>query len=211
MIERIANQSVPIRLGYAGENEVLRVGFNLSQFMEMFPGGHPLLLVKRPNDESAYPVTLNVVDKIGWWTVTSTDTEFPGYGYCQIHWYAEKQLAKTERYMFFVNQALSADGRPPPEAAEQWYDDFIKTLGELESLKTEDKTSIVAAINELFNLFQNWQVPIASETRLGGIIASDSIFVDEDGTAHAVATELAPSMYATEKEVDEMLTEVFGQ
>lgn len=39
MIERIANQSVPIRLGYAGENEVLRVGFDLSSLKSSFPGG----------------------------------------------------------------------------------------------------------------------------------------------------------------------------
>lgn len=43
MIERIANQSVPIRLGYAGENEVLRVGFDLTSLKNLFPGGHPLL------------------------------------------------------------------------------------------------------------------------------------------------------------------------
>lgn len=55
MIERIANQSVPIRLGYAGENEVLRVGFDLSSLKSLFPGGHPLLVVKRPADRDAYP------------------------------------------------------------------------------------------------------------------------------------------------------------
>lgn len=41
MIERIANQSVPIRLGYASENEALRIGFDLSSLKSSFPGGHP--------------------------------------------------------------------------------------------------------------------------------------------------------------------------
>ena len=119
MIERIADQSVPIRLGYAGENEALRIGFDLSSLKSSFPGGHPLLVVKRPADIDAYPVTLEIVDDFGWWTVSNVDTEQAGYGSCQIHWYLGNQLAKSEQYSFFVNKALAAGSTQPPEAAEQ--------------------------------------------------------------------------------------------
>ena len=206
MIERIANQSVPIRLGYAGENEVLRVGFDLSSLKSLFPGGHPLLVVKRPADHEAYPVSLEIADDFGWWTVSNVDTEQAGYGSCQIHWYLGNQLAKSEQYSFFVNKALVGGSTQPPEAAEQWYDDFIKTIGSLESLQTEDKSSIVAAINELFDLIQNGSIPVASDTQIGGIMASDTITVDEDGKAHASVSQ----MYATEDEVDAMMDDVFG-
>lgn len=206
MIERIANQSVPIRLGYAGENEVLRIGFDLSSLKSLFPGGHPLLVVKRPADIDAYPVSLEIADDFGWWTVSNVDTEQAGYGSCQIHWYLGNQLAKSEQYSFFVNKALAAGSTQPPEAAEQWYDDFVKKLGSLDSLKTKDKTSIVAAINELFDLLQNGDMPVASETQIGGIMASDTITVDEDGKAHASVSQ----MYATEDEVDAMMDDVFG-
>lgn len=206
MIERIANQSVPIRLGYAGENEVLRIGFDLSSLKSLFPGGHPLLVVKRPADIDAYPVSLEIADDFGWWTVSNVDTEQAGYGSCQIHWYLGNQLAKSEQYSFFVNKALAAGSTQPPEAAEQWYDDFVKTIGSLESLKTTDKTSIVAAINELFDLLQNGDMPVASETQIGGIMASDTITVDEDGKAHASVSQT----YATEDEVDAMMDDVFG-
>lgn len=206
MIERIANQSVPIRLGYAGENEVLRIGFDLSSLKSLFPGGHPLLVVKRPADIDAYPVSLEIADDFGWWTVSNVDTEQAGYGSCQIHWYLGNQLAKSEQYSFFVNKALAAGSTQPPEAAEQWYDDFVKKLGSLDSLKTQDKTSIVAAINELFDLLQNGDMPVASETQIGGIMASDTITVDEDGKAHASVSQ----MYATEDEVDAMMDDVFG-
>ena len=208
MIERIANQSVPIRLGYAGENEVLRVGFDLSSLKSLFPGGHPLLVVKRPADQDAYPVSLEIADDFGWWTVSNVDTEQAGYGSCQIHWYIGNQLAKSEQYLFFVNKALASGSTKPPEAAEQWYDNFIKTIGSMESLKTTDKTSIIAAINELFDLIQNQNrdMPVASDTQIGGIMASDTITVDKDGKAHA---SVSP-MYATDAEVTEMLNEVFG-
>ena len=207
MIERIANQSVPIRLGYAGENEVLRIGFDLSPLKSLFPGGHPLLVVKRPADHDAYPVSLEIADNFGWWTVSNVDTEQAGYGSCQIHWYLGNQLAKSEQYSFFVNKALAAGSTQPPEAAEQWYDDFVKTIGSLESLQTNDKTSIVAAINELFDLIQNGGMPVASDTQIGGIMASDTITVDEDGKAHASVSQ----MYATEDEVDAMMDDVFGE
>lgn len=206
MIERIANQSVPIRLGYAGENEILRVGFDLSSLKTLFPGGHPLLVVKRPADHDAYPVSLEITDDFGWWTVSNVDTEQSGYGSCQIHWYLGNQLAKSEQYSFFVNKALAAGSTQPPEAAEQWYNDFVKTIGSLESLQTNDKTSIVAAINELFDLIQNGDMPVASATQIGGIMASDTITVDEDGKAHASVSQ----MYATEDEVDAMMDDVFG-
>ena len=208
MIERIADHSVPIRLGYAGENEALRIGFDLSSLKSLFPGGHPLLVVKRPADQDAYPVSLEIADDFGWWTVSNVDTEQAGYGSCQIHWYIGNQLAKSEQYLFFVNKALASGSTQPPEAVEQWYDNFIKTIGSLESLKTTDKTSIVTAINELFDLIQNQNrdIPVASDTQIGGIMASDTITVDKDGKAHV---SVSP-MYATDAEVTEMLNEVFG-
>ena len=206
MIERIADQSVPIRLGYAGENEALRIRFDLSSLKSSFPGGHPLLVVKRPADIDAYPVSLEIIDDFGWWTVSNVDTEQAGYGSCQIHWYLGNQLAKSEQYLFFVNKALVAGSTQPPEAAEQWYDDFVKKIGSLDTLKTTDKTSIVAAINELFDLLQNGDIPIASETQIGGIMASDTITVDEDGKAHASVSQ----MYATKDEVDAMMDDIFG-
>ena len=119
MIERIANQSVPIRLGYAGENKALRIGFDLSSLKSSFPGGHPLLVVKRPADIDTYPVSLEIADDFGWWTVSNVDTEQAGYGSCQIHWYLGNQLAKSEQYLFFVNKTLAAGNTQPPEAAEQ--------------------------------------------------------------------------------------------
>ena len=174
MIERIASQSVPIRLGYVGENEALRIGFDLSSLKSSFPGGHPLLVVKHPININAYPVSLEIVDDFGWWTVSNVDTEQAGYGNCQIQWYLGNQLTKSEQYLFFVNKALTTGSTQPPEAAEQWYDDFIKKIGSLDTLKTTDKTSIVAAINELFDLLQNGGIPVASETQIGGIMASDT-------------------------------------
>lgn len=50
-----------------------------------------------------------------------------------------------------------------------------------------------------------YALPVATRTKLGGIMASDSIIVDPDGTAHAAAGEPA-----SDEEVDAVLDRVFG-
>ena len=97
MIERIANQSVPIRLGYAGENEVLRIGFDLSSLKSSFPGGHPLLVVKRPADIDAYPVSLEIADDFGWWTVSKVDKDEVGGRSVEIGGHLGIQQKKSEQ------------------------------------------------------------------------------------------------------------------
>lgn len=52
-------------------------------------------------------------------------------------------------------------------------------------------------------------LPVATTTTLGGVKASNTLTVDDDGTAHVYAT-LAPEQMAQGAETDEMLTEVFG-
>ena len=52
-------------------------------------------------------------------------------------------------------------------------------------------------------------LPVATPTTLGGVKASESLTVEEGGTAHVYAT-LAPEQMAQGAETDEMLNEVFG-
>lgn len=53
-------------------------------------------------------------------------------------------------------------------------------------------------------------LPVASDSTLGGIKSSDTLTVDADGTAHALAAEISPEGFATEAEVDAVLNDVFG-
>ena len=50
-----------------------------------------------------------------------------------------------------------------------------------------------------------YELPVATRTTLGGVKASGSLTVDEDGTAHTLTEEAA-----TDEEVNEMLDEVFS-
>jgi len=53
-------------------------------------------------------------------------------------------------------------------------------------------------------------LPIATKTTPGCIMASDSLQVDPDGTAHAVA-EISDASFASNAEVEATLNEVYGQ
>ena len=83
MITINANLREPIFLRHAGEENALRVAFDLQEFEAHWPGGVPALLVRRPissMDAAAYPVPLSVDGMTAFWTVSASDTEFSGYG-----------------------------------------------------------------------------------------------------------------------------------
>lgn len=55
----------------------------------------------------------------------------------------------------------------------------------------------------------SYVLPVATTTTLGGIKASDSVVVEEDGTARAYA-DVKPEDMATDEEVAEVIEDIFG-
>lgn len=148
MIEIQATTLRTIKLGHTGENDAVRVAFSLLPFQQTFPGGHPALLVKRPKDAEAYPVTLEVDGATAYWTVTDTDTETAGFGQAELQWYLGEVLAKSDKFDFTVIQALTAGAEPPDAPTKRWFDAIESQIGNLADLTTDAKQNLVAAINE---------------------------------------------------------------
>lgn len=148
MIEIQATTLRTIKLGHTGENDAVRVAFSLLPFQQTFPGGRPTLLVKRPKDAEAYPVTLEVDGATAYWTVTDTDTETAGFGQAELQWYLGEVLAKSDKFDFTVIQALTAGSEPPDEPTKRWFDAIESQIGNLADLTTDAKQNLVAAINE---------------------------------------------------------------
>lgn len=137
-----------IKLGHTGENEAARVAFSLVPFKEEFPGGRPALLVKPPKGGNAYPVALTVKGDTAYWPVTAADTAVAGFGQCELQWYAGDTLAKSDKFDFWVVQALEAGAEPPDAPSKRWFDAIQSQIGNLDDLTTEEKKNLVAAINE---------------------------------------------------------------
>lgn len=149
MMEVMASQMSAILLGHSGENGAVRVAFDLTAFQKAFPGGQPLLLVRRYADTTAYPAPLTVEEQTAYWTVGAADTARAGYGQCELQWYLEDgTLAKSDLFDFLVLGTLKTDAAPPDAPSRRWFEDIRRQLGDLSKLTTQAKENLVAAINE---------------------------------------------------------------
>ena len=149
MMEVMASQMSAILLGHSGENGAVRVAFDLTAFQKAFPGGQPLLLVRRYADTTAYPVPLTVEEQTAYWTVGAADTARAGYGQCELQWYLEDgTLAKSDLFDFLVLGTMKTDAAPPDAPSRRWFEAIRRQLGDLSKLTTQAKENLVAAINE---------------------------------------------------------------
>lgn len=149
MMEVMASQMSAILLGHSGENGAVRVAFDLTAFQKAFPGGQPLLLVRRYADTTAYPAPLTVEEQTAYWTVGAADTARAGYGQCELQWYLEDgTLAKSDLFDFLVLGTLKTDAVPPDAPSRRWFEAIRRQLGDLSKLTTQAKENLVAAINE---------------------------------------------------------------
>ena len=145
----MASQMNAILLGHSGENGAVRVAFDLTAFQKAFPGGQPLLLVRRYADTTAYPAPLTVEEQTAYWTVGAADTARAGYGQCELQWYLEDgTLAKSDLFDFLVLGTLKTDAAPPDAPSRRWFEAIRRQLGDLSKLTTQAKENLVAAINE---------------------------------------------------------------
>ena len=151
MITINANLREPIFLRHAGEENAMRVAFDLQEFEAHWPGGVPALLVRRPissGDAAAYPVPLSVDGRTAFWTVSASDTECSGYGKAQLQWRVGGTLAKSCVYDTVCAPSLIAGDAPPDAPSKAWFEAIQAQIGDLSQLTTKAKENLVAAINE---------------------------------------------------------------
>ena len=101
-----------IALGKQGENQAVRVTLpNIRA-----GAGSILLLHQRAADQQPYPVPVVEADGGIIWTVSSTDTAFPGRGQAELQWLgADGAVIKSVTYQTNVIRALTAPGAVPDE------------------------------------------------------------------------------------------------
>lgn len=111
MIDVVPNAGV-ITLGKQGENRAVRVTLpNIRA-----GSGSILLLHQRSDDQKPYPVPVVEADGGIIWTVSSTDTAYPGRGQAELQWLgADGAVIKSVTYQTNVIRALTAPGAVPDE------------------------------------------------------------------------------------------------
>lgn len=111
MIDVVPNAGV-IALGKQGENQAVRVTLpNIRA-----GAGSILLLHQRAADQQPYPVPVVEADGGIIWTVSSTDTTYPGRGQAELQWLgADGAVIKSVTYQTNTLRALTAPGAVPDE------------------------------------------------------------------------------------------------
>ncbi len=111
MIDIVPNAGV-IALGKQGENQAVRVTLpNIRA-----GSGSILLLHQRAADQQPYPVPVVEADGGIIWTVSSTDTAYPGRGQAELQWLgADGAVIKSVTYQTNTIRALTAPGAVPDE------------------------------------------------------------------------------------------------
>lgn len=111
MIDVVPNAGV-IALGKQGENQAVRVTLpNIRA-----GSGSILLLHQRAADQQPYPVPVAEADGGIIWTVSSTDTAYPGRGQAELQWLgADGAVVKSVTYQTNVIRALTTPGAVPDE------------------------------------------------------------------------------------------------
>lgn len=111
MIDVVPNAGV-IALGKQGENQAVRVTLpNIRA-----GSGSILLLHQRAADQQPYPVPVVEADGGIIWTVSSTDTAYPGRGQAELQWLGENgEVAKSVTYQTNTTRSMAEPGAVPDE------------------------------------------------------------------------------------------------
>ena len=164
------NPDRPIRLGYEGEDRVTVLRFRYgADWLENGEGVFHIR-VRRHGEHTAYNAALVTDDAENnclLMTVTNVELSVKGFGEMQVVYSGEDFVKKSPIYSYNVSRAVDEVADPP---AQDVYTQIIESLsglhdtvwdidravaetdarvGNLSALTTEDKSSLVSAINEV--------------------------------------------------------------
>ena len=108
-------------IGRAG-TDVVRCVFPIDSWVQKFgSSGEFILLCKRPNGASAYPVPVSTDGHNLIWDVSQTDTAIWGRGEVELQYHFGGHIAKSEVWRTETVKSIGAAG-DPPDAEQNWID-----------------------------------------------------------------------------------------
>ena len=142
-----------INIGRVGENDAVRVIWPnvLPMWEKIYGAGTVSLVVRRPQDDTPYPAVCAIQDGEIYWDISAADVAKVGIGECELIYTVDDVIAKSRTWATRIFQSLSGDGtmEPPEDPAKAWFLAVQNEIGDLSTLSTAAKDSLVAAINEV--------------------------------------------------------------
>lgn len=128
-----------ITIGRRATHDTEQVVFDLSYLINTYGDGVAELLVKGPQNETAYPTVTTQSDGKLTWVVSDVDTSYKGSGECEIFWYVDGGLAKSVIYPLTILRDIGETTEEPPDAYQNWVD-HLTELG-AETLENAQKAA----------------------------------------------------------------------
>ena len=95
-----------IELGRRGEHMVRKVEFDVSEWQREIGPGVVQILAQRTNDETPYPVGVEISGNTVTWVITEADTAYVGYGQCELQYRQGEAVAKSKTWMTQTQPSL---------------------------------------------------------------------------------------------------------
>lgn len=126
-----------IFLGRVGENERLRVAFDVGPYLTEYPGASFVLLNQGPEDAQPYPCAEVALDGTTlYWVITSADVHAEGRGRCELIVTVDDVTAKSIIFDTRIMRSLTGTGAVPPDWGA-WLETFAEYKADAETAATE--------------------------------------------------------------------------
>jgi hypothetical protein len=130
-------------LGRQGENEALKIVFDVSRLIADYGEGTAVLVAQRSQDVAPYTIVTTQSDKTVTWTISSTDTLYQGVGKANLMWNVNNTIAKTIDFDTYVFPSISGVVAVP-DVLESWYNEMLEYIN---SIRVDD-SKIEEVVNE---------------------------------------------------------------
>lgn len=129
-----------IPLGRCGENHTV-ICFDCTSYLETYGEGSAALLFQ-PAQGSMHPVVVEQTGALVSWYVSASDTAASGSGLCELSWYVDDMLAKSQQMSTVVYAALSERADTACQAASRpWMDQIVQASANAQRAQAAAETA----------------------------------------------------------------------
>ena len=146
----------PFLIGRQGEHGYTPIGFDVSKWLELYPGAKLSMIYRHPSGD-IIPLQSGITESPVWWEISEQDTSHKGYGGIEFYVEDGDTLRKTPIVKIRVEKSLSNPVDTPLSEQPDWVEVVISRVelnkDEIEAIKTD----IEACRDEIDELMDNME------------------------------------------------------
>ena len=202
----VATRKNPLKLGRQGESGVTQVVFDLTDLMEIYGEGVPVLLYQRPGDTVPYEPDITVEDTEVIWLVDETDTGRHGSGTAEFQWLVDGGVLKAADYRVVILKSLACVCETV-SASQLWIDQLVAL--KQEAVEAAATSTDAAADSETAAETAETAAAEAAESATSAAASAES--AEAAAEAAAASAETAEAVTGIEYATDEEIKALFEE